>query len=379
MILMNDFKREYIELKDEIDTAVKRCLESGWYILGKELETFEQRFAVYIDTKYCVGVGNGFEALQIALMALDIKPGDEVITTPLSAAATALAITATGARPVFVDIDEFYHLDTEKIEKVITKKTKAILPVDIYGQVTDFEGIAKIAKDYNLYVVEDAAQAHGATLDGRKAGSFGDIACFSFYPTKNMGAYGDAGAITTSSKELYRKCTKLRNYGQKNRYEHVLKGINSRLDEIQAAILRVKLQYLEEFVQKRREIAGKYLSRLSGVSALKLPSVRTKSNHSYHLFVIETEEREDLQRFLLKNGVETQVHYPIPIHKQRCYSEYNSLSLPKAEKVCQKILSLPVHPWLTDNEVDQIISLIKYFYTSKASVQNKDIQIPRYF
>lgn len=363
MILMNDFRKEYQLLGGEVDRVVKKSFESGWYILGKSVEQFEKNFAKYIGVKYCVGVGNGMEALQISLMALGIGKGDEVITVSNTAVATALAISNTGAKPVFVDIDEYYHLNLDEVEKKITAKTKAIVPVHLFGQMVDMDKLLRIAKKNNLKIVEDACQAHGASFKGKKAGSFGDLGSFSFYPTKNLGAYGDGGAITTNSKELYEKCLMLRNYGQTGRYEHLIKGLNSRLDEVQASILNLKLKKLGKYIKSRQKIAKLYKKHLEGVSQIKLPEIRENSEHSFHLFVIEADRRDELQKFLKDEGVQSLIHYPIPIHKQECFiSEYMNLELLETGKAAKRILSLPVHPLMTIDEVKKVCSLIKEFY-----------------
>jgi len=362
MILFNDFKKQYQFLKEEIDLAIGEVLESGWYILGKRVEAFEQEFADYLGAEYCVGVANGLEALQIGLMALGISKGDEVITTSLSAAATALAIRAVGAKPVFVDIDDYFCLDAEKIEEKITERTKAILPIHPYGQSADIKKIKQICKKHNLYLIEDAAQAHGAEYQNQKLGTFGDLGCFSFYPTKNLGAFGDAGAIVTNSKEFYQKCRMIRNYGQSSHYRHKVYGINSRMDEIQAAILSVQLKHLDRYNEKRNEIAKTYFKMLSDVSQIKLPETREGAGHIYCLFVIEAEKRDKLMEFLKQKGITTLIHYPLPIHKQECFSEYNDLSLPVLEEKVKNILSLPVHPFLEQDEVLYICEKIKEFY-----------------
>ena len=362
MILFNDFKTEYLYLKRKIDFAIKEVLMSGRYILGKKVESFEQQFAEYLGAKYCVGVGNGLEALQIALMALGIGKDDEVITTSYSAVATALAIKAVGAKPVFIDIDEYYHLDSSKIEKKITSRTKAILPVHLYGQMVDIEKIKQITKRHSLYLIEDAAQSHGAEYKGKKAGTFGDFGCFSFYPTKNLGAFGDGGAIITNKKELYDKCRMIRNYGQKNRYEHEIYGLNSRLDEIQAAILSIKLKHLDKFNKRRQQIAKLYFELLKDIKEVQLPKIRDNAQHNFHLFVIEAERRDKLMKFLAKNNIPTIIHYPIPIHKQKCFPEFNNLKLPFLENKVKKILSLPIHPFLKDKDVIYITKKIKEFY-----------------
>lgn len=362
MIVMNDFKKEYIALKDDIDEAVESCLSSGWYILGKNVREFEINFAQYNGSKYCIGVGNGMEAIQIALMSLGIGGGDEVLTVSNSAVATVLAITNIGAKPVFVDIDEYYHMDINDLEKKITRKSKAILPVHLFGQIADIDRIQKIAKINNLYLIEDACQAHGAMYKNKKAGTFGQLGCFSFYPTKNLGGYGDGGAITTDSKELYERCLMLRNYGQKNRYIHEMKGLNSRLDELQAVILNVKLKLLDKFVMKRNEIALLYTSYLRDIKQIRVPKIRKSSVHSFHLYVIQTQKRDELKDFLKMYEIEAQIHYPIPIHKQECYKEYNAVSLPKTETYSDNILSLPIHPFIVKDDVKKISSVIHSFY-----------------
>lgn len=365
MILMNDFKKEYQAIKEDVQIALNRMLESGWYILGPEVEAFEKEFAAYCGTTYAVGVANGLEALQIALMAHDIGRNDEVITVSNSAVATTLSITAVGATPVFVDIDAYYHIDTTLIENAITEKTKAIIPVHLFGQMVDMDALGKIASKHNLIIIEDACQAHGATLNGKMAGSIGSLGCFSFYPTKNLGAYGDGGAITTNDKALYERCKMLRNYGQKTRYIHEMKGLNSRLDEMQAALLRVKLTKLDEAIDKRNERAAQYSELLTGVGDIKLPQIRKNARHTFHLYPIATARRDELQAFLKEHKVESLIHYPIPIHKQQCYAEFNSISLPQTEKIANQILSLPIHPFLTESEVETVCALITKFYSTK--------------
>lgn len=362
MILLNNFKKEYSFFQKDADIAVKKTLKSGWYILGKNVENFEKDFAKYIGVKYCIGVANGLEALQISLLALGIKQGDEVLTVSNSAVATALAITNVGATPVFVDIDNYYHIDPDKIEQKITKKTKAIIPVHLFGQIVDIERILKIAQQHNLKVIEDACQAHGASFKRKKAGSFGDAGAFSFYPTKNLGAYGDGGAITTNSKEIYEKCRMLRNYGQKNRYEHAVKGLNSRLDEIQAAILSVKLKKLDNLIKKRNKIAKIYYKNLKGQQELVLPKVRENSFHAYHLFVIQAINRNKLHLYLKSKNIETLIHYSIPIHQQEAFKEFSKLQIPNTENLSKEILSLPINPFTTDLEVKFVCEKIKNFY-----------------
>jgi len=362
MILFNDLKQKYLYLQKGIGIAIKRVLRSGQYILGKEVENFEKNFASYLNVKYCLGVGNGLEALQIALMSLDIKEGDEIITTPFSMAANAIAIKTIGAKPVFVDIDDYFHIDANKIERKISSHTKAILPVHLYGQIVDIEKIRKIARKHQLFLIEDAAQAHGTEYRGKKAGTFGDLGCFSFYPTKNLGAFGDGGAIVTDDKRLYEKCKMIRNYGQKDRYEHELCGLNSRLDEIHAAILSLELKYLDKFNQIRKGLAKIYFQELKNTKEIKLPKIRKNANHVFHAFVIEVERRNELINFLAKKKIPTLIYYPIPIHKQKCFLEFNHLSLPIAEEKVNNVLALPMHPFLKNKDIIYISQKIMKFY-----------------
>jgi dTDP-4-amino-4,6-dideoxygalactose transaminase len=364
-ILFNRLEKKYIKNKKRFLKIADEVLSSGRYILGPFVAEFEKEFAEYIGTKYCVGVGNGLEALQIGLMALGIGKGDEVITTPLSAVASSLAIKAVGAKPVFIDIDEYYHLDADQIEKYINKKTKAILLVHLYGQSVDLDKILKIAKKYKLFVVEDCAQAHGTEYKNRKVGSFGDAGCFSFYPTKNLGAFGDGGCIVTNNKKIADLAKMIRNYGQKNRYEHIVYGINSRLDELQAAFLLEKLKDLDIDNSKRQKKAKIYFDLLKDVKQIKLPLIRPNSNHIFHLFVVEVEEREKLQKFLKEKGIETLIHYPIPIHKQKCFKEYNNMRFPIVEEKTKKILSLPLYPEIRDEEIIYVCKSILKFYKNK--------------
>lgn len=361
-ISFNKLNGSNVKKRSAILKAMKRVVDSGCYVLGPEVKSFESAFADYIGVRHAVGVGNGMEAIQISLMALGIGPGDEVITTPLSAVATVLAITAMGAMPVFVDIDEFYHIDADKIERNITTKTKAIIPVHLYGQMTDMGKIMAMAKERSIEVIEDCAQAHGAKQNNRKAGSVGRLGCFSFYPTKNLGGIGDGGMITTNDDILAKKCRMLRNYGQKNRYKHEMKGMNSRLDELQAAILSEKLKWLDDNNRKRQDIANIYMKELNGIEGLELPKIRSSSEHVFHLFVIATEKRDSLMEHLKSIGIDSLVHYPIPIHEQACMSDLSKQKLPIVEEKTKKILSLPIHPYLTNREVDYVCTEIKAFY-----------------
>ena len=362
MILMNDFQKEYKVLRLDINKAIESVLKSGWHILGPRVKRFEQEFASFIGAKYCVGVANGLEAIQIALMACGIKANDEVLTVSNSAVATALAITNIGATPVFVDVDKYHHMDVNSIEDKITDKTTAILPVHLFGQVANMEAIIRIAKKYKLKVIEDACQAHGAELNGKKAGVFGSASAFSFYPTKNLGGYGDGGAIITNDRKVFEMARKLRNYGSDVRYIHTLKGINSRLDEIQAAILSLKLKKLNSFIKNRNKIANLYFENLKDIDQITLPLVRKNSYHSFHLFVVMAKNRINLMEYLKEKGIQSLIHYPRPIHKQKCYAEFNKLNLPITEDNSNVVLSLPIHPYLTKKEVLTVCRHIKNFY-----------------
>jgi len=364
-ILMNDFSREHGAFGSSLIKKLDAFLAAGHYILGPNVGAFEREFARYLGAKYCVGVGNGLEAIQIALMGLGVGKGDEVITVSNSDVATALAIVYVGATPVFVDVDEYFHIDPDLLERAITKHTKAILPVHLFGQVVDMDTVLRVAKKHNLMIVEDACQAHGATYRGKKAGTLGVAGCFSFYPTKNLGAAGDAGGIVTDSAALYKKCLMLRNRGASKRCVHPLRGLNSRLDEVQAVILRHKLRRLESMNMRRRHLAARYRSLLYGIPEVGLPGERKGARHVYHQFVISVLRREKLMKYLSVHGVESLVHYPTPIHRQRSFSEFRRVSLPKTEGYMTKILSLPVHPYMTDRQVDMVVALIKKFYREK--------------
>ncbi len=360
MIPFGDLRKQYLSIKKEINQAIKNVLEKGWFVLGKEVEKFEKEFAKYCRVKHGVGTGSGFTAIQIALMALDIGSGDEVITAPNSAMATSLAISAVKAKPVFVDINpETYNIDVFKIEEKINKKTKAILPVHLFGQTAQMDMIKQLAKKYNLKVIEDACQAHGAKYRSKKAGSLGDISCFSFYPSKNLGAYGDGGMIVTNSKKIAEKVKRLRNYGQGERYVFLERGLNSRLDELQAAILRVKLKYLDKWNQERRKLAGWYHKYLSG-SSLILPQEQKNCFHIYHLYVVRSKQRDRLQRYLSDNGIQTLIHYPRVNYLEKAYRdlEIKKGACPVAEKLSQEIFSLPIYPELTKRQIERIAKAI---------------------
>lgn len=354
MIPFADLKREYVEIKEEINQAIERVLKSGWFILGEEVKHFEEDFSKYTSAKYGIGVNSGSDALFLSVKSLGIGKGDEVITTSHTFISTVDAITRNGAKPVFVDIDpDTYCIDTTKIEGKITENTKAILPVHLYGHPAEMDTIMNIALKHKLFVIEDACQAHGAEYKGKKVGSIGDLGCFSFYPIKNLGASGDGGIIVTNNEELAEKLKLLRNYGQSKKYYHEFVGINSRLDEIQASILSVKLKHLDTWNEKRRDLAKLYDELLEDVQVVK-PFEKEDVRHVFHLYVIRSKERDRLQQYLIANGIETQIHYPVPIHKQKAYQSLGNDNLPITEKICQEILSLPLHQWLQNEQVEEI-------------------------
>jgi dTDP-4-amino-4,6-dideoxygalactose transaminase len=352
----------------ELDEAVRSVLENGWFVLGKNVMAFEDQFAAYCGAAFAIGAGNGTDALQLALMACNIGAGDEVITAPNSATFTALAISATGAKPVFVDIHpDTYNMDPQKLEQAIGPQTKAIMPVHLYGQPADMDAILAIARKHSLLVIEDAAQAHGALYKGQRVGTLGDIGCFSFYPSKNLGAFGDGGLVTTNQPEIAERVRMLRNGGQKSRYDHQLLGINSRLDEMQAAILRVKLPYLDKWNDVRRHIAALYTALL-GDSDVEPPLEMPQAKHIYHLYVIRCQARDALQKHLAEHGVETAIHYPTPIHLQGAYRWLNLSrgSFPVAERYAEEVLSLPIYPELTENKVRTIASHIRDWHPKES-------------
>jgi dTDP-4-amino-4,6-dideoxygalactose transaminase len=355
-----DLRAAYLELKDELDDAYRRVMESGWFILGQEVEAFEREFADYCGAKHCIGVGNGLDALHLILKAMEIGPGDEVIVPSNTYIATWLAVSYAGATPVPVEPDErTFNIDSAKIEAAITPRTKAILPVHLYGQSADMDPILEIAGRHNLKVIEDAAQAHGAKYKGRRTGGIADAAGFSFYPGKNLGAFGDGGAVTTNDDALADKVRVLRNYGSHKKYFNEVKGYNSRLDELQAAFLRVRLQKLDEWNDRRRKIAAVYLKELSNVPHLTLPHVPDWAEPVWHLFVVRSPERERLQEYLAGQGIQTMIHYPVPPHKQDAYGEMSALSLPISERIHQEVLSLPIGPALSENDSLSIIDSIR--------------------
>ena len=365
MIKFLDLKKVNAPYETAFQEKLKSVLENGWYILGNEVATFESSFSHYCGTKYCIGVGNGFDALVLIFKGYiqlgKLQKGDEVIVPANTYIASILAIFEADLVPVLVEPKlETYNLNPVLIQEKITSKTKAILAVHLYGQLAEMDQINEIAVQNNLLVVEDAAQAHGAILDFRKAGNLSNAAAFSFYPGKNLGALGDGGAVTTNDAELAKTIQSLRNYGSEAKYQNEFIGVNSRLDEIQAAFLNVKLPHLDAENNIRRAIAKRYLTEIKN-DKIVLPFLNLTDNHVFHLFVIRTKNREELQQYLLDKGIQTMIHYPIPPHKQKAFSNWNHLSFPITEKIHKEVLSLPISPVLTNDEVDFIVSILNKY------------------
>ena len=353
-----DLGAAYRELKSEIDSAVSRVLESGWYILGPEVEAFESEWAAYCGAKHSVGLANGLDALTLALRALDVGPGHEVIVPSNTYIASWLAVSAVGATPVPVEPDSATHnINTALIEAAITPQTRAILPVHLYGQPANLDPILDIAHRHGLRVIEDAAQAHGALYKGKRIGAHGDIVCWSFYPGKNLGAFGDAGAVTTNDASLAKRVALLRNYGSRQKYVNEETGVNSRLDPLQAAVLRVKLQVLDEWTDRRRAVAARYSERLKETGMI-VPHVPHWAEPAWHLFVVRTADRATLQDRLAEAGIGTLIHYPIPPHMQEAYAELGIApdALPLARDLGAEVLSLPIGPHLGDRQINAVIS-----------------------
>jgi len=351
--------------KNEILSAVEKVIDSGWYIMGEELKEFEKEFSEYCQANYALGVANGLDALTLVLRAWKemgkLKSGDEVIVQGNTYIASVLAVTENDLIPVLVEPDEHtFNLSAKNIRAAISDKTRVILPVHLYGQISPMKEIMEIARENNLLVLEDCAQAHGAQTDGKRAGSWGDAAGFSFYPGKNLGALGDAGAITTDDSELYNVLKALRNYGSEQKYLNIYQGVNSRLDEIQAAILRVKLKALGDDVKIRQGIAQRYLSEVKN-PLLELPYIENMENHVWHLFVLKTNQREELQRWLNKHNIQSLIHYPVPPHKQNAYKEMQELSLPLTESLHTKVLSIPMDPTMSDDDINIVINALNGF------------------
>ena len=362
-----DLKAQYQNIKPEIDAAISRVLESCQFVLGSEVAGFEKEFAVYCGASECIALNSGTSALHLALLAAGVGPSDEVITVPFTFVASVAAILYVGARPVLVDIDpDTFTMNPAAIEAAITPRTKVILPVHLYGHPADMDPILQVARRHGLAVIEDAAQAHGAKYKERRVGSLGDIACFSFYPTKNLGAYGEGGAITTSNTEYARTTRMLRDWGQDRKYHHLLRGFNYRMEGLQGAILRVKLRHLDQWTELRRAAASKY-NRLLADCGVELPREIPWACHVYHVYTLRTKDREALQAALRTEGIETAVHYALPVHLQPAYADlgYSRGAFPQSEKAAEEVLSLPLYPEITDTQIQKVAQAL----TSLAAVQ----------
>lgn len=362
MIPFLDLKALNAQYRDELIQAATKVIDSGWYIQGSQVKNFEEEFASYCGTKHCIGVANGLDALILILRAYKqlgrLKEDDEIIVPANTYIASILAITENGLKPVLVEPCELsYNISPEYIKKAITSNTKAILAVHLYGQLADMPAITAIASEHNLLVIEDSAQAHGARINGKKAGDWGDASGFSFYPGKNLGALGDAGAVTTDNEELAVTIRALANYGSHKKYENIYQGINSRLDEMQAAFLRIKLNHIDSEIQQRRQVAKAYLNGIDN-QAIQLPQWISEEQHVFHLFVIRSQQRDKLHACMLENGIQTLVHYPIAPHKQKAYQTLSHLNFPISEAIHQQVLSLPMSPVLTNEDVQTVIQVI---------------------
>lgn len=360
-IPFNVLDRQYLKYQSEYENKVLETLRKGWYVLGPEVENFEKEYADSLGAKYVIGVDNGLNAIVLAFRALGVKEGDEVIVQANTYIASVMGITMNGATPIFVEPNEFYNIDVDKIEEKITEKTKAILVVHLYGQASKMDKVLEICQKYNLKLVEDCAQAHGAMFDEQQIGTFG-IGCFSFYPSKNLGCFGDGGAISTNDEKLNRDFKVLRNYGSQKRYYNEVVGYNSRLDELQAGLLRVKLQHLPELLEERKKIAEKYLCEIKN-PLIKLPKIDKNCTHVWHLFVVQVEEREKFQNYLNENNIGSVIHYPIPPHLSEAYEYlgYKKGDFPITEKYAETVLSLPLYNGITDEEIDYVIEKINNY------------------
>ena len=370
MIPIVDLKKQYESIKSEIDSAIKDVVDSGQFILGKRVEAFEADFATYCQSRYALGVNSGTSALHLALLAAGVGPGDEVITVSYTFVATAAAICYTGAKPVFVDIDpRNCNIDPAKIEAAITPKTKAIMPVHLYGGSADMDPILDVARRHHLIVIEDAAQAHGAEYKGRRAGSMGELACFSFYPGKNLGAYGEGGAVVTSDERYVEHLKQLRDQGQSEKYYHPVVGYNYRMEAIQGAVLGVKLKHLDAWNQRRQKHAGVYRRELAE-SGLRLLEEPPDAKSVHHIFPLFTGQRDDLRAYLQKAGISTGLHYPIPVHLQPAYRHlgYEEGDFPETERACKEVLSLPLYPELADEAVLSIVDSVRQFCRKSRAV-----------
>lgn len=360
-VLFGDLRRQYESIREEIDSAIQDVLERGWFVLGSQVERFESEFADYTGVRHAIGVGSGTEAIHLALIAAGVEPGDEVIMPANTCVPTVSGISSAQAVPVLVDVESVsFNMDPALVEAAITSRTKAILPVHLYGQAADLGPIIEIAN--GIPVIEDAAQGHGATYKGRRLGAIGKAGCFSFYPSKNLGAYGDGGAVVTDDDEIAARLRRLRNYGEDRRYYHTIKGVNSRLDEMQAAILQVKLKHLEEWNSGRREIAAFYNRHIDN-AVISKPVEVDYGVHNYHLYVIRCNRRDELQGYLSDAGITTLIHYPVPVHLQESYSDLNRQEgdYPIAEKCAKSVLSLPLFPELREEEVSYVVEVLNSF------------------
>lgn len=368
-----DLRAQYRSIKAEVDAAIVEVLESCQFVLGSAVSQFEQEFASYSGTSECIALNSGTSALHLALLAAGVGPGDEVITVPFTFVASVAAVLYTGAKPVLVDIDPHtFTIDPGRIEAAITPRTKVILPVHLYGQTADMDPILEIARRRNLIVIEDAAQAHGAKYKGRPAGSIGEIGCFSFYPAKNLGAYGEGGAVTTSNPEYAKRVRMLRDWGQDRKYHHVMRGFNYRMEGIQGAVLRVKLRHLNEWTKRRQAIAGTYNQSLAK-HEVQLPVQMPWAEHVYHLYTVRAKDREALQKGLQAEGVQTAVHYAEPVHLQPAYADlgYGPGSLPQSETAAREVLSLPMYPELSDDRVRMVAAAFEKLFATRSTMSRR--------
>ena len=361
MIKFLDLKKINNRYREEIDSRIKDILDKGWYLQGEENENFTKNFANFCGTKFALGVANGLDALNLIIKAYGFGNGDEIIVPANTYIATILAISENGCIPILVEPDiKTYNINPDSIEEKITSKTKAIMVVHLYGQAVQMEKIWKIAKKYNLKIIEDSAQAHGAIYQENRTGNLGDASGFSFYPGKNLGCIGDGGAVTTNDEELFNKIKAIANYGSDRKYHHIYKGVNSRLDEIQAAVLDVKLNHLASDNNKRREISKYYRENIKN-SKIILPETYDEKSHVWHIFAVRTQNRDEFQKYLTEKGIQTIIHYPTPPHKQGAYKEWNNLSFPITEEIHNTILSLPISPVMTDSEIEKVVEVVNEF------------------
>lgn len=361
MIKFLDLKKINNRYREEIDSRIKDILDKGWYLQGEENENFTKNFANFCGTKFALGVANGLDALNLIIKAYGFGNGDEIIVPANTYIATILAISENGCIPILVEPDiKTYNINPDSIEEKITTKTKAIMVVHLYGQAVQMEKIWKIAKKYNLKIIEDSAQAHGAIYQENRTGNLGDASGFSFYPGKNLGCIGDGGAVTTNDEELFNKIKAIANYGSDRKYHHIYKGVNSRLDEIQAAVLDIKLKHLDSDNNKRREISKYYRENIKN-SKIILPETYDEKSHVWHIFAVRTQNRDEFQKYLTEKGIQTIIHYPTPPHKQGAYKEWNNLSFPITEEIHNTILSLPISPVMTDSEIEKVVEVVNEF------------------